>query len=66
MHQTKFPPENPGAVREIACDGNEKVLVKVCETDAPLKKAGRPPNGRSASPTAIASLWPRIHTREEY
>ena len=50
MHQTKCPPENPGSVPEIACDGNEKVLVNVYETDAPLKRAGRPPQRKKCKP----------------
>ena len=40
MHSSIFPPVNPSEIKEISGDGNEKVLVKVCPEDAPVKRAG--------------------------
>ena len=56
MHEEIFPPENPDDVRELAGDGNEKILVKVCKGDAPKKRAGRPPQRRE-NPKPFGNGW---------
>ena len=57
VHHRDFPPLNPGSVRELAIDGNEKILMKLNPKDAPLKRAGRPPNRQTRKPYSNAWLF---------
>ena len=48
VHEEVFPPQNPADVKEIAGDGNQKVLIKACKHQKPLKRIGRPKKGLKA------------------
>ena len=41
VHKVHFPPLDPLTVTEISGDGNEKVLVKLCQELAPKKRSGQ-------------------------
>ena len=42
IHEEQFPPAEKSTVEIMAADGNEKVLVRVCNENAPSKRRGRP------------------------
>lgn len=49
MHERVFPPANVASVKELAGDGNEKVLIKICGgKPLPMKRAGAPTKQRTA------------------
>ena len=50
MYSEIFPPDNPEDITELAIDGNEKVIVKCGEDNAPSKRAGRPPARKKLKP----------------
>ena len=42
MHAKGLHPREPEKVRELAGDGHEKVVMKICAEMAPKKRSGRP------------------------
>lgn len=51
LHDFEYLPKDTASIKEIAADGHEKVLVKLCAGTSPGPRAGRPrKNGRGPIP----------------
>lgn len=47
LHHCAFPIDNPTSVKELAGDGHEKILKRICNGDAKPMKTRKAPGGRA-------------------